>query len=150
MMLWIYMNESSCFKGKKTLETLASTSLTISLNLKWIFIYIIYYCHHFPWGQCVLILLSVPWYISYDWQCWTSFFFLSFQVGCLAELNKVLLWFNFKNSEEMHMEFCSNNFFEMKHLVHSYLSGVIPPFYQDLFLEQRMLSTIKSHFCILQ
>lgn len=64
---------------------------------------------------------------------------LAEQVGCLEELNKVLLWFNFKNVEEMHIEFCSNNFFEMKHLVHSYLSEVIPPFYQDLFMEQQFV-----------
>ncbi|CAI9729817.1 Hypothetical predicted protein [Octopus vulgaris] len=64
---------------------------------------------------------------------------LAEQVGCLAELNRVLKLANFKDHEQLQVEFCSNNFFEMKNLVHDYMSGTILPMYQDLFMEQQFV-----------
>ncbi|CAG2258017.1 unnamed protein product [Mytilus edulis] len=68
---------------------------------------------------------------------WTM---LSEQAGCYEELSNLLVTNGRGQTHNIQLEFCTNNYLEMMHIVHGTLKGQIIPRFQDLFMEQRSTS----------
>ncbi|XP_063429384.1 uncharacterized protein LOC134712135 [Mytilus trossulus] len=67
---------------------------------------------------------------------WTM---LSEQAGCYEELSNLLVTNGRGQTHNIQLEFCTNNYLEMMHIVHGTLKGQIIPRFQDLFMEQQFV-----------